>query len=295
MHMASPQARSRWAERQQKLYAQRYARFRALHDFLRYDARYRLLLMEELFRAHAIPFEHQRVFELGFGTGSLLLRFDSTCVLHGSEISESAVRALAGDPRVASYREIALRLAAQDGTPVFPARDYDVVIASHVLEHVPDDQHTLRLLAQHTAEQGHGLFFLPVERPRHNPDHARVYTAAGFTRLLRASGWEPVHVAENFRYASHLVQVVNWPSRARIPLLGPLVEAAKSALLALPPTAFVRLVEEPLEKLHVAPYQLMVLARKASVRAARVAAPRRLRARGAQATRGQGRGRESAA
>jgi hypothetical protein len=99
-------------------------------------------------------------------------------------------------------------------------------------------------------------------RPRHNPDHARVYTTAGFTRLLREVGYEPVHVEENFRYASHLVQIVNWPSRARIPVVGLLVELIKGLLLALPPTSFVRLVEAPLARLHVAPLQLAVLARK---------------------------------
>ncbi|MFT3928297.1 MAG: class I SAM-dependent methyltransferase [Myxococcales bacterium] len=259
---ASERAQTAWVDQQRRVYARRYAHFRAVHDFLRYDARYRLFLMEELFRRHDIPFERQRVFELGFGTGSLLMRFDTSSSLHGSEISESAVNALRDDPRLASYAEADFRVASSDGNSSFPSSDYDIVIASHVIEHVPDDLHTLTQLAQHTRAGGYGLFFLPLERPRHNPDHARTYTAAGFSRLLSAAGFTPIHISENFRYASHLVQVINWPSRARIPLLGPVVEAIKSLALALPPTSLVRLVEEPLARLHVAPYQLMVLAQK---------------------------------
>jgi SAM-dependent methyltransferase len=251
-------------EHQRRVYAQRYKHFRAVHDLLRYDARYRLFLMEQVFRAQDIPFEHQRVFELGFGTGSLLLRFDTTSTLHGSELSQSAIAALSADHRLAPYAQTHFTQCLDDGTPRFPAGDYDVVIASHVLEHVPDDLHTLRLLAEHTREGGYGLFFLPLERPRHNPDHVRTYTAAGFTRRLLSAGYTPLVVEENFRYASHLVQVINWPSRARLPLLGPLVEAIKSLALAIPPTSLVRLVEAPLAKLHVAPYQLMVLAQKVS-------------------------------
>lgn len=262
MTCARPPVPADSAAHQRHLYAQRYAKCRAVHDFFRYDARYRLMLMEEVFRAHDIPFEHQRVFELGFGTGSLLLRFDTTSALHGSEISESAVDGLRADERLAAYREARLTVCERDGTPSFPDRDYDVVIASHVLEHVPDDRRALSLLHAHTRPAGHGLFFLPLERPRHNPDHARTYTAAGFCRLLRETGWEPLQVSENFRYASHIVQVINWPSRARIPVLGMAVEAIKSFALALPPTTVVRLLEEPLAKLHVAPYQLMVLARR---------------------------------
>jgi hypothetical protein len=121
----------------------------------------------------------------------------------------------------------------------------------------------LRTMAQHTRVGGYGLFFMPLEPPRHNPDHARTYTAAGFSKLLGEAGFTPVDVSENFRYASHFVQSVNWPSRARLPIVGPMVEVAKTLALAVPPTGFVRWVEEPLARLHIPPYQLMVLARRA--------------------------------
>ena len=239
-----------------------YSRMRGLRWLFRYDCRYRLLLMEELFRRHSVPFEHQHVFELGFGTGDLLLRFDTSCALHGCEISLEAIGALRRDPRLAEYAEAELLLAGDDGTPRFPARDYDLVIASHVLEHVPDDREALTQLAQHTRTGGLGLFFLPLERPRHNPDHARTYSAAGFTRRLEASGWQPLEISENFRYASHWVQVINWPSRHQVPVLGTLVEGIKNVALSVPPASFVRLVEKPLERLHVKAYQLMALARR---------------------------------
>ena len=257
--------RQAWLSGQRRVYAKRYGCLRQAHDLLRYDARYRLFLLETLFRRFDIPFERQRVFELGFGTGSLLLRFDHTSTLHGSELSEGAVRALSQDARVRHYREVELVASADDGAPRFPGSDYDVILASHVIEHVPDDRETLTELLAHLRPGGHAVFFLPLERPRHNPDHARTYTAAGFSRLLREVGFELRCVEENFRYASHWVQVINWPSRARIPLLGTLVEVIKTTLLALPPTSVVRLVEQPLERLHVAPYQLMVLARRAEV------------------------------
>jgi SAM-dependent methyltransferase len=254
--------RQAWVSAQRRVYARRYGLFRRIHDLLRYDARYRLFLLEDAFRRFDIPFERQKVFELGFGTGQLLLRFDTSSALHGSELSDSAVEGLLHDPRIQGYREVKLVTSHVDGSPRFPDLDYDVVLASHVIEHVPDDRETLRELHAHMRDGGVAVFFLPLERPRHNPDHARTYTAAGFTRLLRDVGLTPFHVEENFRYASHCVQVVNWPSRARIPLLGALVEIVKTLVLALPPTSWVRMVEAPLARLYVSPYQLMVLARK---------------------------------
>lgn len=237
--------------------------WRKLRWFFRYDCQYRLLLMEELFRRHAIPFEHQKVFELGFGTGDLLFRFDSTSTLHGCEVTAEAVEAIETDDRLMRYAAAHFTCSDEDGVPIFPGHDYDIVLASHVLEHVPDDAAMLRELIRHVRPGGHGLFFLPLERPGHLPKlHARTYTAAGFSRLVEDNGWKLREVSENFRYASHLVQIINWPSRHKIPVVGKLVEAVKNVALGLPPTTFIRLVEEPLEWLHVSPRQLMVLAQR---------------------------------
>lgn len=254
------------ADYQRRIYSRgMYANnwWRKIRWLFRYDCRYRLLLMEELFRRHQIPFEHQKVFELGFGTGDLLFRFDSTSTLHGCEVTAEAVEAIENDERLGRYTAAHFTCSEQDGSPVFPADDYDVIIAAHVLEHVPNDAAMLRALASRARPGGHGLFFLPLERPGHLPKlHARTYTAAGFTRLVKDNGWDVVEVSENFRYAGHLVQVVNWPSRHKVPVIGKLVEGIKNFAMGLPPTTIIRLVEEPLERLHVAPRQLMLLARR---------------------------------
>src|SRR4051812_974881 len=111
------------ADYQSRIYEHRYTHLRGAYDFFRYDRRYRLPLMEEVFREHAIPFERQRVFELGFGTGSLLLRFDSTSALHGCELSATALSALREDPRVEPYRETRFVACEPDGMPSFPESD----------------------------------------------------------------------------------------------------------------------------------------------------------------------------
>jgi len=252
------------AEHQRRTYSRGfYKRLRRIRWLFRYDCRYRLFLMEELFRKHKIPFERMKVFELGFGTGDLLFRFDSTSTLHGCEVSEEAVEAIKNDPRLHRYKNTHFLCSDPNGDPQFPSSDYDLAIASHVLEHVPDDLRTLKRISEHTRKNGLGLFFLPLERPGHLPViHARTYTAAGFARLLGSTGWEVIEACENFRYASHWVQVFNLPSRRRVPVIGSVVETVKNICLSLPPTSFIRLVENPLASLHVKPRQLMVLARR---------------------------------
>ena len=79
-------------EFQRKIYSSGfYRRLKTVRWLVRYDCHYRLFLMEETFRRHQIPFERQRVYELGFGTGNLLMRFDTSCCLHGCEVSSEAI------------------------------------------------------------------------------------------------------------------------------------------------------------------------------------------------------------
>lgn len=99
-----------------------YQRMRTLRWLFRYDCRYRLLLMEEVFRRHGVPFEHQRVFELGFGTGDLLRRFDTTSTLHGCELSLGAIEALRRDPRWMTMSKLSSCWPATTARPASRAR-----------------------------------------------------------------------------------------------------------------------------------------------------------------------------
>ncbi len=249
-------------ERQKYLYNRGfYRKFRKLRWLFRYDCRYRLYLMEELFRKNQIPFEHQKVFELGFGTGDLLFRFDGSCCIHGCEASCDAIQGIEQDHRLRRYRQHSFMECDPNGNVCFPSDNYDIVIASHVLEHVSEDLATLKQLAAHTKPHGLGLFFLPLERPGHLPTkHIRTYTTAGFQRKLKLTGWEPIDMEENFRYESHWVQVFDLLSRREVPILGILTESLKNITLSLAPTSMIRLSEKPLERLNVTPRQIMVLA-----------------------------------
>jgi len=221
-----------------------------------------MFLMEELFRKHKIPFEHQKVFELGFGAGDLLIRFDRTCRLHGCEVSEEAIQELYNDPRIKRYREARFVPANSDGYPVFPSSGYDIVIASHVLEHVPDDEEVLKQLAEHTRPEGVGLFFVPLERPScQSYHHVHTYTAAGFCQLMRKTGWEPIQVTENLRCDAHSEKILQLLDKAHMRVALALTEAVRNIVYSLIPSGLIRLSEGPLASLFVQARQLMVLAK----------------------------------
>lgn len=246
-----------------------YRRFRRLRWLLRYDCRYRLLLMEELFLRHDIPFERQRVFELGFGTGDLLLRFDTSCAVHGCEISADAIRMVEVEAAGLGFDDVELALAGAGGEPVFPRDDYDIVLASHVLEHVPDDGEALRLLAAHTRPGGWGLFFVPLERPRgRHLHHARTYSPPGFCKLCGACGWQVVEAESSMRFDSFSENLVAVLEQRLNPVAG-VVEGARNIVFSLFPPELLRVSDACLAKVHKPPRQLAVLARRGCTRTSR--------------------------
>lgn len=239
-----------------------YRKLRRLRWAFRYDCRLRVVLAEQVFARHGIAFEHQKVFELGFGTGYLLLRFDPSCIIHGCELSLEAIRQLEKNPLVSAYREVRLLQAGPDGEPIFPSEGYDVVMASHVLEHLPDDRRALEELSRHTRPGGVGLFFVPWERPQSaRPHHARTYTEAGLAALLQACGWQPLEISSSMRFDYHLDLGMVLAGKY-LPPLGSVMEGLMNFFFSLLPAPGMLLADRLLERLFVPARQLTALARR---------------------------------
>ena len=91
----------------------------------------------------------------------------------------------------------------------FPDESFDIVIASHVLEHVPDDRRAMRELRRVARPGGLGLIFVPFDDNRDETfedwtitspegrvrafgqaDHVRVYASRDYKKRLAEAGWE---------------------------------------------------------------------------------------------------------
>ena len=91
----------------------------------------------------------------------------------------------------------------------FPDESFDVVIASHVLEHVPDDRRAIRELRRVVRPGGVGLILVPFDDDRDETfedwsitseegrlrafgqaDHVRVYALSDYKKRLCEAGWD---------------------------------------------------------------------------------------------------------
>jgi SAM-dependent methyltransferase len=156
---------------------------------------------------------NRAVLDVGFGNGMLAFLFDKSCRICGTELSPSAIAAATERARRAGYREFSFRIPAKGEPLPFEPHSFDIVVASHVVEHVTEDIEFMRSMLQVTRPGGHLVVLVPLdslstgilsEDELINPDHVnfghyhvRNYNMETFLHRLRALPGECVlHVAD---------------------------------------------------------------------------------------------------
>lgn len=132
------------------------------------------------------------VFDQGFGMGLMLFCFGRSCRLAGLELAPSAVQAAAADATRLGFRSTDFRVF-QPGVP-YPKEwmgQFDVVISSHVLEHIEDPRPAARSLYDLLRPGGHACVVVPIhEQPGEDPNHFHQFSANSIRELLSGCGFE---------------------------------------------------------------------------------------------------------
>ncbi|MBX7150643.1 class I SAM-dependent methyltransferase [bacterium] len=126
------------------------------------------------------------IIEIGFGWGTNLVMLGKKNTVCGIELSQSAIAFLMELSKILGVKSI--KTVHYDGIGEFPVKEkYDVVISSHVLEHVPDDN--FFILQKYKLLKNTGLMYLQVpikysSDKSEDPNHARDYSDETITKLL---------------------------------------------------------------------------------------------------------------
>lgn len=225
------------------------------------DCRYRRRRLWEVLNGLKFNPEHGRILDVGFGTGDLLFTFPLSCSLLGVELSPDAVEAISADPRLTSYHAWHFEVALPDGSIPLPTTPVDLVLTSHVLEHVPDDTLFLRGLAGALKPGGLMVNFVPVEPEGFDPKHVRTYDANLLARRMEDAGLEILHSEHNYHINAGPMRWLDHPARHEWPLLTSL-EGVRHALLSPIPYELTRRMEEVLRELGSSPMQALVVGRR---------------------------------
>lgn len=142
----------------------------------RYDTQVKRKTIFALLNELAIDLSNKRVFELGFGSGAVLFSFPRTCELYGVEISTSAVEKARVEAQKRGYlgHEFVLD---KDEAP-FPVQvgSMDIVVASHVLEHVEDLNRCLEEIWRILGPEGRLVVLVPINERFADLHHVRTFT-----------------------------------------------------------------------------------------------------------------------
>lgn len=169
---------------------------------LRYDLIYRSRRLHRLLRQAGIDActPGFRILEYGFGAGHMLRKMSGASLVVGLEFSPSAVRrARLEGPR--GRRGWHILQWFDPGVLPFQPNSFDMVVCSHVLEHLPDDRGALREFVRITRPGGHCLIVLPAHETLFpGSKHLRLYDIREFVSRLQNMDLRPVFIDEHQRF-----------------------------------------------------------------------------------------------
>jgi SAM-dependent methyltransferase len=174
-------------------------RWRRAHN---YASQSKVKRFRALMRMHGLmDREGLRVFDQGFGLGLMLFCFRPSCALAGLELSPITVAGVEIEAERRGYCKTDFRVF-EPGVicPVEWRQQFDVVISSHVLEHIEDPRPSLIELVNMIKPGGHACIAVPInESPGEDPNHFHLFSRDSFKALLEETGLTLIDLREEDR------------------------------------------------------------------------------------------------
>ncbi len=247
---------------QTERYAKFYDGWGSLRSLVRFDIRYRCRRLRDFLREAGLDECRLSTLEMGFGGGDLLRSLPKSWAITGAEISASAVEQVRADERFAHFRSAEFVPMIEDDPESLPRGPFDVVVSSHVLEHVASDDETLRAVGRRLVPGGLLLLFVPIEEPDYIRFHRRNYSLQSIAEVVSRAGFSVERVEGSMQINGHLWKLVTIPSRRGWPVVGPVVDALRCVSLSLFPHRAVLFLDRILDALGFGARQAFVVARK---------------------------------
>ena len=203
------------------------------------------------------------VFDQGFGMGDMLFSFPRSSTICGTELSSSAVESAKEDAKRRGYQRVDLRVYVPGASyPDEWADRFDVLISSHVLEHMSDTKGALADLVRILKPGGTAFIIVPVnERPGEDLNHFQVFTAKALCDALNAEGLEPVLCEESDRLW-HLLSPVGYRMQRRRSIALRCAPILENAVFSPLPYWMLRGIDGILGAFGMPPRQCFVWCRK---------------------------------
>ncbi len=165
----------------------------------------KVIMLREMLRKTGLSLEHLSIFDVGFGGGGFLHACPSSASLYGIELDSDCVRSTERSLRKRGFQRVEL---ATSGTPAASrllAQTYDMVVCSHVLEHLEGPAEFLIRLRSNLKTDGRLFILLPIHERRPSPHHLQEVTPLLATEWIRSAGLE-IQYRLDSDYLSYVIQ-----------------------------------------------------------------------------------------
>ncbi len=147
---------------------------------------------------------HAELLDIGFGSGFHLKTFSKRFGLKtiGTDIASETIDRY---NRLNIPMSKAIQIDPYTNSIPLPNDSYDIIICSHVIEHVPDEKKLLSEIRRLVSEKGTVYFNIPINEENIDvPNHLRKYTPESFLLLLSKNGFIPLQYQESDNF-SHFI------------------------------------------------------------------------------------------
>lgn len=247
---------------QTERYCNFYGRSEKLKRIFRFDIRYRCRRLHEVLDVLGICTKGISVLDFGFGAGDLLASFPEDCSLCGVDVSPSAVEAARNKEMFKKFRKSQFQTVPEHNNDEFIHEKFDLVLSSHVIEHVDDDEVLLNTLKSRLKDDGHLVLFAPIEEPGYIHFHVRNYSVETLSQKVKDCGFDIVFCEGSMNINGHIWKVITIPSRHNWPVLGKTVNSIRLFTLSLIPYKMVKILDRVFGVLGAGPRQAMIVAKK---------------------------------
>lgn len=244
-----------------KLYKNKNKFASLIHQYISFDQQSKSKLnwnfLKPYYYKKKKKLSHLLVLDYGFGHGSFLLKIPQNEYLFGCDISSTIVN---------SFPDVAYLLNKHITTflpneikRIFSYNSLDVIVSSHVLEHVVDDRVQLLEFFSYLKREGILLINIPINEVWQDPKHARTYTAGEAKKLLFECGFNVLECRELDYITGYLLkhEMLSVPSLFKKTSLRVL-----RFILAVSPDLLIDFLNTFLKKRNYLPQQLLIIASK---------------------------------
>ena len=150
----------------------------------------KVLLALHLCEKAGIALDGRDIFDYGFGAGTFFRYCPRGSRLFGVEMDAENVESVRAMLRERGYAEADLRTIEIERWETHPLleRKYDVILCSHVLEHLPDPAAFLKTLRESLKDDGVFIGLVPINERLIDPHHVQRLDRAKIEAFAQAAG-----------------------------------------------------------------------------------------------------------